>query len=847
MHLRALRSAILASLSAVVLSSALTGCQSFLDSQYRNSLAPQQGVERLNGISSSAHIRRNELGMPLIESESFHDAIFALGYVHATDRLSQMVSMRLLAEGRLAELLGPGALDLDRFMRSVELRRDAEALYKAASPRLKQVFEVYARGVNAYIFQYRTRLPMDLAQSGHRPAYWKPEDSALIFSLMSFSLSVNLQEEINSLILADKVGSEKLAWLLPVYPDEPLPFAEASKLDGLQFTALLEPLQRLNETARVIAGSPLQGVAASNNWAIAPERSQAGSSLFANDTHLPIALPSAWNVVHIRSPQLTAAGFSIAGIPAIVAGYNGKLAWGMTMVMGDNQDLFIEKLEQRNGRPYYLTEGQWRPAEERQETFFIKGQRPVREAIYHTRNGVLLNSSLNAKQVSPLQPSSLNSPLGLTLRTPSLQGDRSLDAFFNLSLAENIDQAFEAAREIRAIALNMVFADTKHIGWQVTGRYPNRLNGVGLVPSPGWNNQYDWDGYADPMLHPYDQDPYDGWLGTANQRTVPRGYGMQLSSTWYYPDRAERIAQLANASRQHNRSSMQAMQLDQTSPFAAKLQAMLSAPGMDSALQQAITQLPAAEQKRAQEALKTLLRFNGQLRAESADAALYSAFLQESAKQIFLGELGPEDSPSWKALVDISNLSYSAQADHLLGRDDSPFWDDQRTPEHEDKPTILARSLAAAVAYCEQAMGSNRNAWQWGKLHRYEFLSASSQSSEMLSSSQRTSLNAISSYLNRGPYPAGGDFGTLNTATYAWGQDFNVQLIPSMRLLVDFAAPEPLQLINSSGQSGNPASPHYADGITPWRRGEYQSMPFTPSNIERSYPSKGLLLLPSTR
>lgn len=177
----------------------------------------------MSGLAGSASIRRNSLGMPLIETSSFHDALFALGYVHATDRLEpdgQSAPDR--AQGRLAEMAGPGVLEIDRFMRTVNLRQSAELLYRESSPRMKKFFEVYARGVNAYLFRHRDRLPMDLAESGYRPEYWKPEDSVLVFCLLNFGLSVNLQEEIAALVMAQKVGSDKLAWLLPAYPDEVL-------------------------------------------------------------------------------------------------------------------------------------------------------------------------------------------------------------------------------------------------------------------------------------------------------------------------------------------------------------------------------------------------------------------------------------------------------------------------------------------------------------------------------------------------------------------------------------------------------------------------------------------------
>ena len=796
--------------AAVVGVLSLTGCQ--MNNHASQSLVPTSGVQPLKGLAQNVSVRRNAQGMPLIESSSFHDALFTLGYVHASDRISQMVRLRLLAQGRLAELDGADALPTDRLMRSINLKKNAGELYKSASPRLKKFFEVYARGVNAYLFRYRDKLPEDLARAGYKAEYWKPEDSALVYSLLSFGMSTNLQEELNALVLAQKVGSDKLAWLMPTYPGEALPTSEADKLKGLNLGTQLQGLDSLTQALEQVTHMSLPGVTASSDWAIGPARSRSGKSLLANDIHQPIGIPSAWSYVQIRAPKYQAAGATIAGLPTLFAGFNGNVAWGMSMAMGDNQDVFVEKLKREGNRLYYLSNGKWLPASVRNETFFIKGQRPVREAVYETRHGPLLNNPLN-------------SHLGLALQLPDFKGDSTLDAFFNLSRAQTSEAASDASREIRSVALNLLYADARHIGWQVTGLYPNRREGLGLIPSPGWDSRYDWDGYADAMLHPYDQDPAQGWLGTANQRTAAFGYGMQLSNSWLSPERSERLAQLAGSGKQDARSLI-AMQYDQVTLFAPKLKAMLTAPGMAQPLKQAIAALPAAEQSKAREALSRLLAFDGKLNATSADAALYELFLQASTQVTFLDALGPENSASWKAFISNGNLSYSAQADHLLSREDSPFWSDARNGQQRDKPAVLARSLVAAVDAGERLMGSNHKAWQWGTLHHYVWRNAQGQTV-------------------RGPIAAGGDHTTLNMAAYRLGDsNFDTTLIPAMRMIVDFGQPEPMMAQNSSGQSSNPASPHYADGIDPWLKGQYVSFPMQPQHFDKVYGNTRLTLTP---
>jgi acyl-homoserine-lactone acylase len=790
----------------------LSGCQTW---NAQDSLPPTSGVQPLKGLAQNVSVRRNAMGMPLIESNSFHDALFSLGYVHASDRINQMVTLRLLAQGRLAEMSGASMLDADRYMRAVNLKKSAGELYKASSPRLKRFFEVYARGVNAYLFRYADKLPGDLAASGYKPEYWKPEDSALIFALLNFSQSANLPEEIQSLVLAQTVTTDKLAWLSPSAPDENLPVAEADKLQGLKLNGQIPGLTELSNASQQLSALNLLATPTANNWAIAPQRSRSGKSLLASDAHGPLAAPSLWSFVQIRAPKYQAAGVTVAGLPMVLGGFNGKVAWSMTSVLGDNQDLFLEKIRRQGSSLTYEVNGKWQPLGVRNETYFVKGQRPIREAVYETRHGALLNSAQAAAQ---------GSGFGLALQTPSFTDDKTLDAFFDLTRAQNVERASDASREIRAITLNLVFADASNIGWQVTGRFPNRREGEGLLPSPGWDGRYDWDGYADPMLHPYDQDPAQGWLGTANQRVIPDGYGMQLSKSWAAPERGERLAEMAGSGK-HDSRSVIAMQYDQTTTLAAKLKRVFEAPGMKQPLKQAIDALPEAERSKAREAFTRLMAFDGKLSPTSADAAIYELFLQESMKQIFLDELGPESSPAWKAFLANGDLSYAAQADHLLGREDSPFWDDLRTPQKEDKAVILARSLAGAITAGDSQLGGDHRAWQWGKLHSYAWKNSNGQTV-------------------RGPLAAGGDHTTLNNSAFAWGQDFVTTRAPSMRFIVDFGQSEPLMAQNGTGQSGNPLSPNYLNGIDAWLKGQYIGLPMQPQNFDRVYGKARLTLTP---
>jgi acyl-homoserine-lactone acylase len=232
-------------------------------------------------------------------------------------------------------------------------------------------------------------------------------------------------------------------------------------------------------------------------------------------------MPALYNMMHIRSGEFDVAGMNIAGIPCIIAGYNGHIAWGMTMVMADNQDIFLEKLKLIGGRLYYLYKGQWLPTTERKEIFQVKGEAPVAITVHETVHGPLLNDTLSKEPIHAFQAKKVEMPYGIALNwAVAAPDDESVNAYFSLNAAKSVEEATSIMKRIRAIPLNMVFADKDNIAWQVTGNYPMRTKGRGLMPSPGWAGAYDWTVLLDPGLLPNAKNPAAGFIGTANNRTI---------------------------------------------------------------------------------------------------------------------------------------------------------------------------------------------------------------------------------------------------------------------------------------------------------------------------------------
>lgn len=656
----------------------LSGCQ-LVESRTSTAVATDSGTITVQGLMQPSHIAKNAAGMPLIETRNVHDLLFTWGYSHASDRLEQMLSLRLLAQGRLAEVHGVQLLNLDRLMRSINLQADAQNLYQNAPKTLQTFFAVYARGINAYLYQARAALPAKFAMANYTPDYWQAEDSALLFALFSLSQSGNLSEEVLALAFAQHLDADKAAWLLPIYPDQSVALNEAQKLLKLPSSVLNDTglrqntLQLLETLNQFSALNTLQAPLASS-WVVSPQHTANRHSLLAlNTLHSAVAKTknisastkqiSLYNWINLHSPQLQVAGLNIAGVPLVISGFNGKTAYSSSALMADTQDVFIEKLRQHHGRLEYFSDQRWHTAQQRVETFFIRGKQPVRETLYSTAHGPLLT----------MLPRNNNSGFGLALQRARITDDHSLIALWELQRSKSVAQATKTLEGLRLLQANILLADAEHIAWQVTGSYPNRRNSSGKFPSAGWDNSVAWEGYADPMLYPYDQDPQQGWLSAANQRLTQPGYGMQLSSNWASPERAENLAQQL-AKKPITASLATQNPAQQRSWLVAQLQQMLSATNMPAALKQAIQQMPNQQSAIAQQTLDDFLAINAQTSLSKEHTAWLEHFLAQMQTQLFKQEILDLPASMQQAFAVHNRHSYPAWLDHLLAREDSPLW-----------------------------------------------------------------------------------------------------------------------------------------------------------------------------
>ncbi|HEX4940857.1 MAG TPA: penicillin acylase family protein, partial [Candidatus Kapabacteria bacterium] len=826
---------------------ALSGCDA-MDLMLRNTVDKAEGVVQLKGVSAPVTIRRDAFGVPLVEAASEDDLAFGLGYVMASDRLAQMVSYSLVAQGRLSEMAGATTRDLDIYMRTLGLHRHAEQHLKLASPALRHKLQRFADGVNAWMASHQDRLPLDFKLSAYAPEAWTPLHSMDVFMMLNLGLSLNLPEEVAFLDLARVVGPEKAAWLIPSYPDEPVALDEAAKLGDFPFKDLQTNVVAQSRVSQQLASLfvPVRQ-AASNNWAVAAARTKGKASILANDTHLMLEHPPVWMLVQVSAPGYRAGGIAIAGLPGVVAGYNGHVAWGMTMVMADSQDVFVEKLKQENGKTFYLYRGEWQPVTERREVIRIKGEPDHVVTVQETVHGPLLNDALRGRRVNEvmLPTQRVSGGYGLAVQTTAGVADLSMERFFRLGQAADFAAVGEAIQGIGAIHLNLLFADAANIGWQVTGLYPQRRKGRGYFPSPGWTGEYDWAGMVPFAQLPRDINPATGFLATANHRTVMANHVPHLTGSWYAPERHERIVQQLEADAGQTLSSTVALQGDVVDLAALKLRDLLQA--HDQRLRERIAHMPEGARESALKSLGMLTAFDGRMAIDAPGAALYGIFLDSLTRQVFADELGAPEGQAWQSFLSANAITYSAQQDHMLGREDSPFWDDVKTAERrEGKWDIVARTLAISWQQALFQLSADPANWRWGKLHTYHWESGSTKMKPFMPAVPGMVVGLLGRYLDRGPFPAPGSTNTVNVAGYTIGDGYKVWNVPAMRLVVDFSLSEPLQVIIAGGQSGNPASRHYDDGIPLYLSGDNRRMAFHDAGLVSEQFNRTLVLKPAT-
>ena len=773
----------------------------------RQSLPRISGEIQLAGLSGPVDILRDRSGIPHIFAGTIEDAYFALGFVHAQDRLWQMEMSRRTAAGRLSEVIGAAGLETDRFLRTLGVRRAAEENLRALDAHTTRVLDVYAAGVNAFIAS-RPVLPPEFWITGVSPEPWTPVDSVAWTKMMAWDLGGNWRNELLRMRLSKTLPLASIHEFLPPYPGDSPP--EIPDLKAL-YGAMEQPSVRL----AVPEGSEPQSIEGlgSNSWIVAGSRSATGKPLLANDPHLGLTAPPVWYFAHLSAPGLDAIGATLPGVPAIVIGRNDRIAWGFTNTGPDVQDLFIEKLDSAGN---YLTPSGPQAFALFKETIRVKGAPDERLSVRVSRHGPVISDV--ARTVLEQVPRGHAMALAWTALAAD---DLSMQAALKFARATDWTGLLAAARDFHAPQQNVMYADVEgNIGFVAAGRVPlrKRENDLrGLAPAPGWDARYDWAGYV-----PFDElprvlNPASGTIVTANQKIVPPGYRHQISLEWDVPYRAKRIEDLLAAEGQHSASSFARMQADVMSHAARDLLVhMLNAK---------------PQSKEAGDVLRRLAAWDGTMSTDRAEPLILAAWWRELARAIYADELGDAFRGHW-------NLRPVFILNVLADRGGQSRWcDDVRTQRREACAEILSASLEKALADLRGRYGGDALQWTWGTAH-----------SAHLQHRPFSRAGWLSGWFDiRVPTP--GDAFTVNVGRTDLSDEsapFASRHAPSMRAIYDLADPQASLFIHAGGQSGNPLSPHYRSFTQAWARGEYVPMVTDRKRLEASGARK-LTLEPLAR
>ena len=517
------------------------------------------------GARKRIEILRDRDGVPHIRARSEWDALFGLGYVHAQDRLWQMEFQRRLGNGRLAEILGDAGLSTDRLFRTVGLHRTAAATWANFSPQERQPVEAYVAGVNAYLNNRRDRqLPPEFGLLGIEPEPWRPEDVLAWTKVVAWGQGSNWDHELLRAQLVPKLGAEKTAQLMPAYTaDGPVilpkskhhatasrrkPGTDDKHVSLSHQSSTFADLLALNRTIEERLGLGAEGFG-SNNWVLSGERTTTGKPILANDPHLTAQTPSFWYLAHLSGGDLDVIGATIPGAPGVIIGHNGNISWGITTINVDSQDIYIERVNERDEAEY---NGASEPLTIVPETIKVKGKPDVSLKVRISRHGPLISDVVN-----PTGPA-------LALRwTANDPEDSGLLASLGINRARNWREFTRALRAHRALDQNYVYADRRgNIGYIAAGTIPVRAKGDGAAPVPGWTSEFEWIGYVPFDELPQTFNPPQGYIASSNNKVAGDNYPHLIGNNFAAPYRAARVVEMIGSKKKHSPGDVARMQSD---------------------------------------------------------------------------------------------------------------------------------------------------------------------------------------------------------------------------------------------------------------------------------------------
>ncbi|KUP09189.1 beta-lactam antibiotic acylase [Bacillus coahuilensis m2-6] len=741
----------------------------FVSAYTSRSLPKIEGSISLQGLQEEVVVTRDAEGIPHIEAGSLQDLYMAQGYIQAQDRLFQMDLSRRQASGELSEVVGEVAIDRDKYFRTLGLRRAAVASYDMYSDEAKQTLEWFAEGVNLYREQAieENRLPVEFTLLGYEPNEWTPVDSLVIGKFMAFDLGGHWSNQAFLYWALEHFPEEKALELFPTYPEGAPTILSSYENIEIDIESSL---------AKAVVPEEFNG---SNNWVLSGERSVSGHPLLANDPHLSLGTPSIWYQMHLKAENVNVSGVIFAGIPGIIVGHNDHISWGVTNTGPDVQDLYIEKRNPDNPEQF-LYNDEYEQATIHDEPIKVKDGETIEYKVTETRHGPIISEFAHEAGADEV----------LSLQWTALEPTLELQAVLEMNVAKNWEEFESALENFNAPMQNFVFASTDGtIAYKANGNLPLRKNGDGLLPVPGWTDEYEWTGYV-----PYDElprsvNPESGYIATANNKVVDESYPYHISHYWAQPYRYLRIEEVLEEKETYTLDDMKALQMDKKNLHAEEF--------LNELLQVLDTEKLT---NHGQEAIKELKEWNQFDDKDLSAPLIYHQWVESITSLLFQDEI-PED------MLELFR-GRSMVVDELLRKGQmgqTSVWFDQNGGYEE----VVEKAFNLAVSTLEEKYGKTPKEWEWGDAHALYFAHPLSSSSSLLEFV----------FNRKDPVPLGGSHITVQAARA--NDEGLVNHGGAWRYANDLADPNSAEHIVGPGQSGHVKSDWYHQNIDDWADGNF--------------------------
>lgn len=752
---------------------------------------------KLEGVKDEVDVVFDDNRVPHVFAKNDNDLYFAQGYLVARDRLWQMEFYTLAASGRLTEIVGERAIELDRYNRRIGMADAAKKVYENGRKNaiFNDVLNSYAAGVNAYIKQLKYKdLPVEYKIIGYQPAEWSPYKTILMMMNMRNVLNGGSDDYRMSNILA-KYGMDVVKDLYPDYPTNESPIIPAGT--KWNFTPLAVPSAPAEIAAKpsnealafeVPSHSPEIG---SNNWAVGGEKSATGLPILENDPHLQLTLPSIWYQMQLCTPTMNVYGACLPGAPGVVIGFNKDVAWGVTNVGSDVMDFYQIKFKDKTKKEYWYN-GAWKPTTMRVEEFVIKGKKEsLKDTIYSTHHGPIVYNVASEKNYGK------NAPIGHAMRWVANEAEGTdLMAFYYLNRAKNYDDYRKALTYYIAPAQNFIFASNQNdIAITPNGKLPLKWKEQGKFIMDGSNPANDWQGWIPADQNPTVKNPPRGFVSSANQFSADPTYPYYLGWKFAPSERAVRINERLTQMTKATIDSLRSVQNDNFNVEARRI------------LPQLMAVLNTDSSNKANSAYQVLAKWNLKNDPNEIGATIFERWIRELRFAIWNDEFSPQS--------DKSPMLYPTRDRTWVMVEKQPtakWFDDVTTKDkQETMQDIVKSSFKATIDSLTAKLGPmNATTWAWTTV-------------------KSTDINHLGRLpgFGRQDIPNGGGAGIVNATTEQNG--------PSWRMIVQLDKGWPKAYgLYPGGQSGNPSSPFYDNMIDKWAKGELNELLFMKSKDEKS-------------